>query len=138
MSSDVTRVVIDNVKTLGERVKLLRKDKGLTQSELAGLAGVTYQNIQFCESGRIKVPRYIKELADALGTSVQYLLDGELEPNVVRIQQHISLVAVDTPVTPDLKSDFYLVKIKKNDRLYLPEGATTIGKVNKIFSGHSN
>jgi transcriptional regulator with XRE-family HTH domain len=124
--------------SLGQRVRDLRNKKGWTQTDLANMAGVTYQNIQFCENDKIKMPRYIKELAESLGTSIEYLVKGEEEPNVVHIQQHISIVSVDTPVKPDPNYDYHLVKIKKNEPLFVPKGAEIVGQVNKVFVGHTN
>jgi transcriptional regulator with XRE-family HTH domain len=124
--------------TLGSRVKELRKEKGWTQTDLANMAGVTYQNIQFCESNKIKMPRYIKELAESLGTSIEYLVKGEEQPNVVRLQQHISIVSVDSPVKPDPNFDYHLVKIAKGKQLFVPKDAEIVGQVNKVFIGHSN
>ena len=124
--------------TLGSRVKELRKEKGWTQTDLANMAGVTYQNIQFCESNKIKMPRYIKELAESLGTSIEYLVKGEEQPNVVRLQQHISIVSVDSPVKPDANFDYHLVKIAKGKQLFVPKDAEIVGQVNKVFIGHTN
>ena len=124
--------------TLGSRVKELRKEKGWTQTDLANMAGVTYQNIQFCESNKIKMPRYIKELAESLGTSIEYLVKGEEQPNVVRLQQHISIVSVDSPVKPDANFDYHLVKIAKGKQLFVPKDAEIVGQVNKVFIGHNN
>jgi len=129
-----------NIKnsTLGQRVKDLRNAKGWTQTDLANMAGVTYQNIQFCENDKIKMPRYIKELAESLGTSIEYLVKGEEQPNVVHIQQHISIVSVDNPVKPDPNYDYHLVKVKKGEPLFVPKGAEIVGQVNKVFVGHTN
>lgn len=129
-----------NIKnsSLGQRVKDLRNAKGWTQTDLANMAGVTYQNIQFCESDKIKMPRYIKELAESLGTSIEYLVKGEEQPNVVHIQQHISIVSVDNPVKPDPNFDYHLVKVKKGEPLFVPKGAEIVGQVNKVFVGHTN
>jgi len=124
--------------SLGQRVRDLRNKKGWTQTDLANMAGVTYQNIQFCENDKIKMPRYINELAESLGTSIEYLVKGEEEPNVIHIQQHISIVSVDTPVKPDPNYDYHLVKIKKNEPLFVPKGAEIVGQVNKVFVGHTN
>ena len=124
--------------SLGQRVRELRNKKGWTQTDLANMAGVTYQNIQFCENDKIKMPRYINELAESLGTSIEYLVKGEEEPNVIHIQQHISIVSVDTPVKPDPNYDYHLVKIKKNEPLFVPKGAEIVGQVNKVFVGHTN
>ena len=128
----------DFLNSLGSRVKELRKEKGWTQTDLANMAGVTYQNIQFCESNKIKMPRYIKELAESLGTSIEYLVKGEEQPNVVRLQQHISIVSVDSPVRPDSNFDYHLVKIAKGKQLFVPQDAEIVGQVNKVFIGHNN
>lgn len=124
--------------SLGQRVRDLRNAKGWTQTDLANMAGVTYQNIQFCENDKIKMPRYIKELAESLGTSIEYLVKGEEQPNVVHIQQHISIVSVDNPVKPDPNYDYHLVKVKKGEPLFVPKGAEIVGQVNKVFVGHTN
>ena len=129
-----------NIKnsSLGQRVRDLRNAKGWTQTDLANMAGVTYQNIQFCENDKIKMPRYIKELAESLGTSIEYLVKGEEQPNVVHIQQHISIVSVDNPVKPDPNYDYHLVKVKKGEPLFVPKGAEIVGQVNKVFVCHTN
>jgi len=124
--------------SLGQRVRDLRNAKGWTQTDLANMAGVTYQNIQFCENDKIKMPRYIKELAESLGTSIEYLVKGEEQPNVIHIQQHISIVSVDNPVKPDPNYDYHLVKVKKGEPLFVPKGAEIVGQVNKVFVGHTN
>ena len=124
--------------SLGQRVRDLRNAKGWTQTDLANMAGVTYQNIQFCENDKIKMPRYIKELAESLGTSIEYLVKGEEQPNVIHIQQHISIVSVDNPVKPDPNYDYHLVKIEKGEPLFVPKGAEIVGQVNKVFVGHTN
>ncbi len=64
--------------TLGERVRFLREKKGMSQSELAGaLPGVKQQSIDQLEQGQVRRPRFLPELAVALGTNVQWLLTGE-------------------------------------------------------------
>lgn len=62
--------------TLGDRVKSRRIELGLTQTELAELAGTTQQGIVSIESGRTKRPRNILELAKALHTDVVWLMEG--------------------------------------------------------------
>ena len=49
---------------------------GLTQLELAKRVGVSQQAIQQLEDGVIKRPRYMVELALALGVSPEWLLNG--------------------------------------------------------------
>jgi transcriptional regulator with XRE-family HTH domain len=63
---------------LGSRVRRLREEKGWSQSELASyLPGVHQQSIDQLERGRVRRPRFLPELAQALGTQVQWLLTGE-------------------------------------------------------------
>lgn len=61
---------------LGDRVKSRRIELGLTQAELAELAGTTQQGIVSIESGRTKRPRNILEIAKALQTDVVWLMEG--------------------------------------------------------------
>ena len=64
-------------KALGVRIKALRKDKKLSQKELAAPIGARYQLLNKYESGLVTPPaEMLVKLADALGTSVDYLLTG--------------------------------------------------------------
>ncbi len=64
-------------KALGGRIKTLRKDKKLSQKELAAPIGARYQLLNKYESGLVTPPaEMLVKLADALGTSVDYLLTG--------------------------------------------------------------
>ena len=61
---------------LKDRLKEKRAEAGLTQAELAQKAGVTTRTIQNYEMGE-RVPSNLgiaQKLADALGTTVEYLL----------------------------------------------------------------
>ena len=128
----------DFLNSLGGRIFMLRINKDWSQPDLANAAGVTYQNIQFAEKNVVGMPRYIKELSEALDTSIEYLVNGETEPNVVRLQQHISIVSVDQPIKPDANFEYHLVKIEKGQKLFVPQGTEVVGKVNKVFIGHTN
>ncbi len=65
---------------ISDRVKARRDELGLTQAELASVAKTSQQAIQQLEDGKIKRPRYLLELALALGCDVRWLLTGEGEP----------------------------------------------------------
>ncbi|HVY12682.1 MAG TPA: helix-turn-helix transcriptional regulator [Alphaproteobacteria bacterium] len=89
---------------LGRRVRRLREEKGWTQSELAAhLPGVRQQSIDQLEQGRVKRPRFLPELAEVLGTHVQWLLTGHGKRLAPRVRKpaidaalmHDVLVAVD-------------------------------------------
>jgi len=58
-------------KEIGRTIKLLRRSKGLSQIELAGKIGVSFQQIQKYEKGstRISVAR-LQEIAHAIGVNI--------------------------------------------------------------------
>ena len=66
---------------LGVRVRLRRKELGLSQSDLANATGITFQQVQKYEKGtnRISFSRLV-EIAQALGCNVRDLI-GDLESN---------------------------------------------------------
>lgn len=60
---------------LGQRLKALRKSKGLRQKDMAELLGLTEQNYQRYEYGKINVPATtLAFFADYFGVSADYLL----------------------------------------------------------------
>ena len=63
------------MKNLGETIKSLRIEKGLTQPQLAELVGVSKGMISIWENN-INEPKasYIKSLASVLDVSADYLL----------------------------------------------------------------
>ncbi|WP_367316743.1 helix-turn-helix domain-containing protein [Agreia sp. PsM10] len=78
-------------RLLGIRIKQLRKDRGLTQENLAHAAGITKNAIQLIESGRGSAredgpPSNLRltslfGLAEALGTSPAELILGLEHPS---------------------------------------------------------
>lgn len=62
----------------GDRLRQLRKEKNLTQKQLADLIGVKNSVISFYEVGdRVPSPEVIKKLAASLHVSSDYLLGIE-------------------------------------------------------------
>src|SRR4051794_31596472 len=62
---------------VGERVRALRTERGLSQEQLAG-PGVSASYVSLIESGRRRPSaEALATLAAALGTSVEFLLHGE-------------------------------------------------------------
>lgn len=69
--------------TIGLRIKLLRKLKGLSQQELADILGKSLRTVQKYETGEIEVSiAMINQLAEVLDTTPTYLLgyDSQIEP----------------------------------------------------------
>lgn len=58
--------LLKNIPDLAERLKYIRKIKGLSQIDLAGLCGTTQQAIQQAEAGKAQNPRYLHKLAHVL------------------------------------------------------------------------
>lgn len=74
----------------GERLHLIRTQRGLTQSELAELVGVEQNHISHIESGRRMMSlSLLREIAQALRVSTDALLFEEIRSpqadNVVRL-----------------------------------------------------
>lgn len=61
---------------IGVRAKFRRDEIGLTQAELADKVGTSQQAIEQLEGGKTKRPRYLPELAEVLGVSIDWLLNG--------------------------------------------------------------
>lgn len=60
--------------TTGERIKFARKEAGLTQKELGGRLGITYQTVAQWENN-LRNPKYdtLRRIADALDITIDYL-----------------------------------------------------------------
>lgn len=63
---------------IGERIKMLRKKKGLSQTELAQMLGKSLRTVQKYETGEIEVSiSVINQIAEILETSSTYLFGYE-------------------------------------------------------------
>ena len=68
--------------SLGEKIMLLRKKKGLTQSELATALGVNQVNITSYENERYRPSlELIVKIADVFEVTTDYLLRTTTESN---------------------------------------------------------
>ena len=67
-----------NTSTIGERIKLLRKRKGISQGGLAAMIGKSTRTLQKYENGEIEVSTFVAhQLAKVLDTTPTYLLGYE-------------------------------------------------------------
>ncbi len=63
------------METFGQRLKLLRKERHMTQKEIAELLGRTDRQVQALEAGRVNVPGLtLIKLADFFDVSIDYLV----------------------------------------------------------------
>jgi len=123
---------LKKMNILGQRVKELRLKQGLTQQEVADKLSTSNMNIANIESGRVKNPRNLTELAEILKSSPNYLLGGESD--ILELDAEIHLLAVDKEVKNDFGKDLYVISIDKNEKLFLTDSATVEAKIKKVFS----
>jgi transcriptional regulator with XRE-family HTH domain len=63
--------------TVGDRIRLVRESKGLTQDQLATAAGISKSFISEVENGKRNVSaQNLLRIANALGASIEYLMRG--------------------------------------------------------------
>ncbi len=78
------------MKTLGERLKRVREERGLTQEALGVLVHVSDATINRYEKNlRKPTPEMLRELAGALGTSGNYLLGLTDDPNPIQVREPV-------------------------------------------------
>lgn len=83
----------DIYKEFGERLRAIREDKGLSQTELAQVANMAQTTYSGYERGYRKIKlSVVRQLAEALGVSPDFLLTGA-EPGQTQAQELNSLEA---------------------------------------------
>ena len=65
--------LLKNIPSLAERIKYIRKIKGLSQIDMACIAGTTQQAIQQAESGKAQSPRYLHKISMELDIPYEWL-----------------------------------------------------------------
>ena len=67
------------LKNLGDKIRAVRKEKGVSQAQLAHTIGKDQQSIQRLEAGNINPSYvYLQEIADGLNITLVELLTSEL------------------------------------------------------------
>jgi transcriptional regulator with XRE-family HTH domain len=71
---------------LGEKIRLLRKQRGMKQQDVARASGITQATISRIETGHVKQLKSdaLRRLAEAFDTTSDYLLEQENSINLVR------------------------------------------------------
>lgn len=86
------RALSDYSAEVGQRIIDARKNLGLTQLELAELAGISQRSMQAYETGEVIPYRKLREIAAVLQVSPMWILHGEEEeadPEVVELQRQV-------------------------------------------------
>jgi PAS domain S-box-containing protein len=73
------------MKHIGEKIKKVRKDADLKQSDLSIRTGITQGTISKIESGRVEWPKsqHLFKIAHVLGVSIDYLLGAGEQVNLL-------------------------------------------------------
>lgn len=64
---------LKNIPDLGDRIRYVRESFGLSQVDLAKIAGATQQAIQQAEVGKAKTPRYLHHVSLSLDIPYEWL-----------------------------------------------------------------
>lgn len=89
-----------DMNTFNERVRLVRKELGLTQKELAKLSGISQATIGDIERGRNKGSKELVSIAKALGVNPNWLAKrkGQKESNGLVGTHNITDTELDIPL----------------------------------------
>lgn len=93
--SDFSQSVADDSEEIGERIKELRKSKGVSQKELAQKAGLSIGSIQGYEQGRYN-PKLeaIAKIAGALGVDLKVFYD-DLPQKAIELKRYENIALVN-------------------------------------------
>lgn len=93
--SDFSQSVADDSEEIGERIKELRKSKGVSQKELAQKTGLSIGSIQGYEQGRYnpKLEAIVK-IAGALGVDLKVFYD-DLPQKTIELKRYENIALVN-------------------------------------------
>jgi transcriptional regulator with XRE-family HTH domain len=97
-----------NHRKIGERIREIRKEKGLTQIEFSKILGITQDKLSKYENGRVGVPiEIILKISDEFKISLDWLLKGkgpkiskktyEFDEEIYKIAQNLQILKEDSP-----------------------------------------
>ncbi len=110
---------METIETLGERLKRLRSERGLTQEQLAGLLHVTRQAVAKWESdnGTPDVDNLVR-LADAFGVSLDTLVGRAAEePTVPQSTIPVERIGAQAEAAPQPQTLWQQLKAWPHTRL---------------------
>jgi transcriptional regulator with XRE-family HTH domain len=78
---------MDKAFSVGSRLRAVRKERGLTQKELSGRAGVSSNAISLIERGEISPSvATLQNLAGALNVKMSYFFDEDVQTSVLHVK----------------------------------------------------
>lgn len=119
-----------NQEKIGKFISQLRKEKNMTQQELADKLGVTDRAISNWENGR-RLPDYslLKDLCDILSISINELLSGEKiskEDYKNKADENLMSALENSSFSLQEKINYFKKKWKKDNRFSLTLGMIVI------------
>ena len=127
--------------TLGEKIKKLRNEKGLTQKDLADQVHVTFQTVSKWENDENEPDvSTLRELAKLFGCSMDYLLSEEEKEEMKEEPKAESVVTPATPVEQVTKTiiihqkELHVCEVCKKD---IPDDADVPLPVQAILSKYN-
>ncbi len=108
------------MKTIGEKIQILREERNLKQKELAELAGITEATLSRYENGK-REPKgeIISKLANVLNVSTDYLL-GRNDIITSSVHTKVNLAEqVGLKLIKELEKDGYKIEEKDLPNLIL-------------------
>lgn len=107
-------------KTVGQRIKSVRRCLGITQRELGSMIGLTFQQVQKYENGsnRISIDRLV-EIANVLNTKVTIFLDELTDDKKTSIERElfsgntVEIIKALRQIKSDTSRELILDMIKK-------------------------
>jgi len=97
-----------NHKKIGERIREIRKGKGLTQIEFSKILGITQDKLSKYENGKVKVPiEILLKISEEFNISLDWLLKGKgpkicekifkFDEEIYTIAQNLQILKEDSP-----------------------------------------
>lgn len=81
---------------LGQNIKMIRKEKHMSQKKLSEFLGVSYQQLQKYETGQNRIPSSkIKMIADYFNLDINSLFTENLQIADIKIDTEIMILAKD-------------------------------------------
>lgn len=101
---------------IGQRIKVLRKQKGLSQTELANLMDKSLRTIQKYETGEIEVSiSIVNQLADIFGCTPTYILGYEVKTATIQNLSDIMNLLFQLELVSGLSFDIDVKRPPRSD-----------------------